>query len=95
MKVQNSAILCSVKFWCVMLKPAFLSYLMTNILQYKLTLKQWKGFIKRLESQIRPGTKIIQCVACKVWNQGLIEPPKAARGHATCTDGEIQHVKLT
>ena len=25
-------------------------------------------------------------------HQGLIEPPKAARGHATRTDGEIQHV---
>ena len=25
-------------------------------------------------------------------DQGLIEPQKAARGHATRTDGEIQHV---
>ncbi len=26
------------------------------------------------------------------YNQGLIEPLKVARGHATHTDGEIQHV---
>ena len=31
-------------------------------------------------------------VSIMMYGQGLIEPPKAARGHATRADGEIQHV---